>query len=311
MALGTNHILPAALDTAKFVPEIWSDEIFAAHKRNVVLAGLVRPMNVKGKKGDTINLPVPARGSASQKSITAQAQVTLIAETGTGIQISLNQHWEYSRLLEDFAEAVALSSIRKFYTDDGGHALAVAKDTYLFNQVQKLQNATVGDAVYSNAYIAGDGATLYVDAAGNANSTAITDSGIRRSIQRLDDQFIPMTDRFLVVPPVGRRVMSGIARFTEQAFVGDGASIRNGKLGDVYGVSVHVSPNCPTPTTGTTVRIGVLAHRNAIVLANVLGPRVQTQYKQEYLATLLTADTIFGAGVAYTFGGVALAMPSA
>src|SRR3989304_3036823 len=246
MALGTNHILPAALDTAKFVPEIWSDEIFAAHKRNVVLAGLVRPMNVKGKKGDTINLPVPARGSASQKSITAQAQVTLIAETGTGIQISLNQHWEYSRLLEDFAEAVALSSIRKFYTDDGGHALAVAKDTNLFTQVQKLQNATVGDALYSNAYIAGDG-----------------------------------------------------------------PSIPNGKLGDVYGVSVHVSPNCPTPTSGTTVRIGVLAHKDAIVLADVLGPRVQTQYKQEYLATLLTPDTIFRAGVAYTFGGVALAMPSA
>jgi hypothetical protein len=36
---------------------------------------------------------------------------------------------------------------------------------------------------------------------------------------------------------------------------------------------------------------------------------VQTQYKQEYLATLLTADSIFGVAEAYDLGGLALAMP--
>jgi hypothetical protein len=103
--------------------------------------------------------------------------------------------------------------------------------------------------------------------------------------------------------------MMGLARFTEQAFVGDGKTIRNGKLGDVYGVSVHVTSNCPSPDTSTTVKNGLLAHRDALILAEVLGPRVQTQYKQEYLATLLTADTIYGVAEAYDKGGVALAMP--
>lgn len=309
MAYGSNLVLSTTLDTAKFVPDLWSDEIFAAHKKNVVVAGIVRKLSVKGKKGDSIALPVPARGTASAK--TAGSTVTPIAETGTGIVVALDQHWEYSRHIEDFAEAVALGSIRRFYTDDAGYALAVKKDSILFNKAQKFQNATVGDSVYSNAVIAGDGSTAYVDASGNANATAITDAGIRRVIQTLDDQFIPMNDRSLVVPPVARRVMTGIARFSEQAFVGDGKTIRNGMLGNVYGVDVLVSPNCPTPTSGTTVRIAMLVHKDAIVLAEVMGPRVQTQYKQEYLATLLTADTIFGAGVAYTYGGVALAMPSA
>jgi hypothetical protein len=103
--------------------------------------------------------------------------------------------------------------------------------------------------------------------------------------------------------------MMGLARFTEQAFVGSGDTIRNGKLGDVYGVSVHVSSNCPTPSAATTARIGLLAHKDAIVLCEVLGPRVQTQYKQEYLATLLTADNIFGVGEVYDDGGRAIAMP--
>jgi len=309
MALGTNHIVSAELDTAGFVPQLWSDEIFANYAANFVLAGLVRKINVKGKKGDAITLPKPARGSASQKSTSAQAQVTLIQESGTGVTINLNQHWEYSRLIEDFAEAVSLSTVRRFYTEDAGVALADAKDDYLFTAAKTLNNGS-GTSSWTGAVIAGDGTTAYVDDASH-NATAITDAGIRRVIQTLDDNNFPMTNRFLVVPPVGRRVMMGLARFTEQAFIGDGNAIKNGKLGDVYGVAVHVSSNCPTPTSGATARIGLLAHRDAIALCEVLGPRVQTQYKQEYLATLLTADTIFGAGEVYDLGGVPMAMPSA
>ena len=120
-----------------------------------------------------------------------------------------------------------------------------------------------------------------------------------------------MNGRFLVVPPVGRRVMMGLARFTEQAFSGDGKAILNGKLGQVYGVSVHVSSNCPTPSLATSARIGVLAHEDAVVLAEVSGPRVQTQYNLEDLGTLLVADTIFGSGEVYDGGGVPIAMPGA
>jgi hypothetical protein len=104
--------------------------------------------------------------------------------------------------------------------------------------------------------------------------------------------------------------MMGIARFSEQAFTGNGqAVLKAGKLGEVYGVDVHVSSNCPSPDTSTTVKIGLLAHKDALVLADVLAARVQTQYKQEYLATLLTADTIFGVAEAYDKGGVPIAMP--
>lgn len=278
----------------------------AAHKKNVVLAALVRKLNVKGKKGDTVKLPKPTRGSATAK--VADTIVTTQTAAGSSISVSLTAHFEYSRLIEDIAEVHALASMRKFYTDDAGYALAVQKDTSIFNAARTL-NGGDGLSTWNKGVIAGDGTTAFVDAAGNANATAITDAGIRRAIQVLDDNDIPMSDRFLALPPVARRIMMGLARFTEQAFVGDGKTIRNGKLGDVYGVSVHVTSNCPTPTSATTAKVALLAHRDAILLAEVLGPRVQTQYKQEYLATLLTADTIYGVAEAYDAGGLALVMP--
>jgi hypothetical protein len=300
----TNSVISSELATAGFVPDLWVDEIMAAHKKNLVLAMKVRKINVKGKRGDSVTLPKPARGSASAKA--AENAVTLIQESGTGISINLTAHWEYSRLIEDIAEVHALASMRRWYTDDAGYSLAKAKDSVIFQAARTL-NGGSGTDDWSGAVIGSDGTTAFTDA--SDNSAAITDAGIRRVIQVLDDNDIPMTDRSLVVPPVARRVMMGIARFSEQAFVGDGTVIKAGKLGNVYGVDVHVSSNCPSPDTATTVKIGLLFHRDALVLADVLAARVQTQYKQEFLATLMTADTIFGVAEAYDKGGVPLAMP--
>jgi hypothetical protein len=309
MAFGGVNVIPSDLSSSGFVPALWMDEIMAAYKKAVVLATLVRKINVKGKAGNSVTLPKPSRGSASAKSVNTVV-TTISANNGSSVVINLTAHYEYSRLIEDIAEVQALASMRKFYTDDAGYALSVKKDTVIFDAARTL-NGGDGNSTWTGGVIAGDGTTAFVDASGNANATAITDAGIRRVIQVLDDNDTPLNDRFLAIPPVARRVMMGLARFTEQAFVGDGKTIRNGKIGDVYGVSVNVTNNCPVPTSATTAKVALLGHRDALVLADVLGPRVQTQYKQEYLATLLTADTIFGVVEAYDKGGVAMVMPNA
>jgi N4-gp56 family major capsid protein len=304
MPLGTNNVVQSAVNTAGFIPEVWSDEIIAAYKKNLVAANLFKKMSMKGKKGDVMHFPSPARGSAAVKS--ASSQVTLIAESGTEKTVTINQHYEYSRLIEDFAEVQALSSLRRFYTDDAGYALATRIDTSLIELGRGAQGGS-GTAAYNKAYLAGDGSTLYVD--GTNIGTALTDAGLRRAIQRLDDSDVPMDGRFLIVPPSTRNTMMGLARFTEQAFVGDGATIRNGQIGDVYGVKVFVTTNADTATT-TTTRVALLAHPEAFVLVDQLGVRVQTQYKQEYLGTLLTADTLYGVGELRDTSAVALAVPA-
>lgn len=313
MAYGDDNIISTTLATAGFVPDLWADEIMAAYKSNLVLAALVRKLNVKGKKGDSVTLPTPGRGSATSK--VADTIITTSQASGSSQVVNLTGHWQISYLIEDIAEAHALASMRKFYTDDAGYGVAKAKDTQLFNAGSAFGAADLVESTtyWSYAVIGGDGITDYVNALNTVgNQTAISDAGLRRVIQTLDDNNTPMTDRFLVIPPVGRRVMMGLARFTEQAFIGNGDAIKNGKLGQVYGVAVHVSANCPkvTSTLSTDTRIAMLAHRDALVLCEVLGPRTQAQYKQEYLGTLVTADTIFGAKAVYADGGRNIAVPA-
>jgi N4-gp56 family major capsid protein len=269
--LGGDHHVTTAI-AGNFIPELWSDEVIGAYKSNLVLANLVTKMSHKGKKGDTIHIPKPTRGSASVKA--AGAQVTLSAPTNTIVDISINKHYEYSKLIEDIAEVQALASMRKFYTDDAGYALATQVESDLFGTM------TAG------SFVKADG-TAWTSGAGGA----ITDEGLRKMILALDNADVPMDNRALVLPPVASNDLLGINRFTEQQFIGSGDAIKTGKIGQIYGIDVFVTNSAPTDSTN---REGLMFHRDAAVFAEQVGVRTQTQYKQEYLGDLFTADTIYG-----------------
>ena len=284
---GSNAVTTSS--AANFIPEIWSDEIVAAYKKNLVMANLVKKMNFRGKKGDTVHIPSPARGSASAK--VAANTVTLIAESNSDISVSIANHYEYSRLIEDIVEAQALASLRGFYTEDAGYALAKQVDTSLIQLGRGANGFNAANQQYSGGLIGSTGAAYTYN---SSNAAAIADAGIRKAIQVLDDNDVPMDGRALVVPPVARNSMLGINRFTEQAYRGNGNTLINGEFGDIYGVKVYVSTNCDTTAASTPDKVALLFQRDFAVLVEQLGVRTQTQYKQEFLANLLTADTLYG-----------------
>jgi N4-gp56 family major capsid protein len=299
---GSSTSVVTKANAATFIPELWSDEIIAAYKQNLVMANLVSKMSFKGKKGDTLHIPKPTRGSAIVKA--AATAVTIQQTANDEVLLIIDKHYEYSRMIEDITEAQALSSLRKFYTGDAGYALAKQVDTDLLRLGRDSQGGD-GTIAYDKAVIGGDGSTLYT----GSNESAITDAGIRKVIQTLDDADVPMDGRVLVLPPVARNVMMGLARFTEQAFVGEvggNNTIRNGEIGNVYGVKVYVSTNCETATGDA--RIGMMFHKDAFVLGEQLGVRSQTQYKQEYLGTLFTSDMLYGVKELRDEAAVAIAM---
>lgn len=306
MALGTGH--QTTTTAANFIPELWSDEVIAGYKKNLVLGGLVTKINHAGKKGDAINIPKPVRGSATAKA--ANTQVTLQGDTHGTVQVSINKHYEYSVLMEDITEVQALQSLRRFYTDDAGYALATQVDTDLFTLAEGLQGGTVGGAaaaLYEKAVIGGDGTTLYTGNSSNASD--ITDAGIRAMILKLDNADVPSDNRFMVIPPIAANDMLGINRFTEQQFIGNGEAIKTGKIGSIYGMDVYVSSNCPSINSDAQ-RVGVMMHKDALCFAEQMGVRSQTQYKQEYLGDLFTADTLYGVAELRDDAGVAFVVPA-
>ncbi len=310
---GSSTTIVNKTNADKFIPEIWSDEVIAAYKKNLVLANLVNKMTMRGKKGDTLHIPKPTRGAASAKA--ANTVVNIQADTESEVQVVINKHFEYSRFIEDIVEVQALASLRRFYTEDAGYALAKKVDDELFTLGQTFGDGT-SDWTHSNSYYidASTGLTAYAEDT-VVPADVFTDAGFRALIKLMDDADVPMDNRFFVVPPSLRAAIMGIDRYNSSDFV-DGRGVQNGQIGSLYGIDIYVSSNCPiietdannTATAGGDIKAAILAHKDAMVLAEQLAVRSQTQYKQEYLSTLYTADTLFGVKTVRPEAGFVLAV---
>ena len=311
----------AKTEAATFIPEIWSDEIIAAYQKNLKMAPLVKKISMTGKKGDKIHIPKPTRGNANAKA--ADTAVTIIANTESELTIDIDRHFEYSRLIEDIVEVQALSSLRQFYTEDAGYSLAVRVDTDLHSAGTGFGDG--GSVVFSGSVAAtdyqhtgcffndGGTTTQYTDDTIVA-ADVFTDAFYRDMIQKLDDNNVPMEGRVLVIPPSVRKTIMGLDRYVSSDFV-SGQTTNSGLIGNLYGVDVYVSANCATieaagdnTASSSDTRAALLFHKDAIVLAEQQSVRSQTQYKQEYLSTLYTADCLYGVQVYRPEAGFVLAI---
>ena len=290
---------------AKFIPEIWSDEVIAAYQTNLVLANLVKKMSMTGKKGDVIHVPKPTRGSAHAK--VANTAVTIQNSVESEVLININKHFEFSRLIEDITEVQALATLRQFYTGDAGYGLAKQVDNDLFALAKSFGNGNGSSFVNTGSFQINttSGALEAYDADGTADIGAFSDAAFRALIQKQDDADVPMDNRSFIVPPSLRNAIMGIDRYTSTDFV-NGKGVETGKIGNLYGVDVFVSTNVPTLESG--VRGAQLIHKDTSVLAEQQAVRSQTQYKQEFLGTLYTADTLYGVQVMRPEAGFTLAV---
>ena len=322
---GTYFTANAVVDktaAGTFIPEIWSDEIIAAYQKNLKMAPLVKRMSMSGKKGDVIHIPKPTRGAASAKA--EATAVTIQANLESELTITVDRHFEYSRLIEDIVEVQALNSLRQFYTEDAGYALAVQVDNDLHAAGTGFGDG--GAVVFSPAptdyqhtgcFFNDNGTTTQYTDDTLVGSDDFTDAFFRDMIQKMDDNNVPMEGRNLIIPPATRNAIMGIDRYVSSDFV-SGGTVNNGLIGNLYGVDVYVSANCRTieaaadNTAGSAdTRAALLFHSEAVIMAEQMAVRSQTQYKQEYLSTLYTADTLYGVQVYRPEAGFVLAVPSA
>lgn len=294
MPLGTNQLTTTT--SANFIPQLWLNEVRRATEANLIAKKVCKAFPMQGKKGDTLHVPDLSNLTTNAK--VANTQVTLQSPTETEFQMTISSHEETSFVVEDITAAQSQYNLRAEYTEKAGYAIAQKIDTDILAQYANVTAAVIGS----------DGKTAWSSTANTntGNGTDIADAGIRQMIQTLDDANVPQTDRAFVIPPSQKNVIAGITRFSEYLNTGREALQATGQLmggkagawGELYGIPVYVTTQCPQvyATDGTTsYRVGFLIHKDTFVLAQQVAPRVQAQYKQEYLGTLVTVDTLYGA----------------
>jgi N4-gp56 family major capsid protein len=291
MAISTYPTMTGGINTttdANFIPEIWADELLVSREANLVAGKLFDRVDHKGKAGDTIHFPFLSDFAA--QDYTQLAGVTIQNVTEGVKSISLNKYKDVSWLESNLAQLQRKDAykLRQRRIEKAGYALAKAIDSDILGLYSSL------GAGYQ--VIGGDGSTAWSNS-GSGNGSNITDAGLLAIIRKLDDNDAPADDRFMIIPPCQKQILLGIDKFVLYQNIGRNTELVKGKFGELYGMPVYVSTNCPTVAaadTTTNYRVGIIAHKSAFAIAMQQDVKVQAQYKQEYKAHLMSADCVYG-----------------
>lgn len=289
MPLGTLDMTITTGDV--FIPEVWSRETQRATQATLVLANTVKRFDEDvADAGDVLHVPMVSNINANSKA--ANTQVTLNAPTENQFTMNISRHFESSYLVEDRLKKQAKYNILNEYSPKAGYAIGLQMDTDLAGLYSGLSQSV-----------------------GNS-TTALNDTNLTRAIQYLDDANAPQSDRNFAFKPAVLAQLRRISKFSEWTGLGfaptpaggagglsnasNGAVKqigKNGFVGYVYGLISCYMTTTLTEEAGTSDTIhNLLYHKEAFALGVQLQPRMQFQYKQEYLGTLATCDAIWGFG---------------
>lgn len=286
MAFPTGTFTGDSGDLDVMIPQIWGPRINDFFKEYVVLADFFtdRSEDLMGG-GNIVSTPNLTEMSANSK--TNGAAVTLNSPTETKIDLTVNQWYEVSFMIEDEEAATVKQSysLQERYAKNAAYTIA-----------QQLENAIA-------ALFNGFSVTV------GASSTNVADSEIRAAIATLETAGVPLYTgevAFIMHPNTVWRQVQALDKFSLaiNSPVNDPTAKRPAAY--LYGLPVIVSQNVPA-VSGTSGRANVLAHKDAIHFATAslglsskggmvgsAGIRVQSNYVPEYLGTLTTADILYG-----------------
>ncbi len=277
MSLGANQITKTSHNG--FLPIIWSKETIRDFEANLVLGNKVnrsRDGEVK-QFGQSIKMNTISNLAAYNK-----ANNTAVAlQDPTESQVTLNvDKWKYSAfLVEDIVKAQSNVDLMSEYTSKAGYAVSKAFDSDL---------AAL--------------ATGFSQSAGTYN-TALTEDAMLDSVEILDLQDVPQNDRCWVLRPEAVRDLRDIDDYTRYDGTGYAGAFAMGSVGDGKGIRpsglVGMLYNAPIYQTTQIQKSGnnisnMYFHRDALAAAVQQNPRVQTQYKLEYLGWLTVVDMLYG-----------------
>jgi len=274
MALGTNHLTGTTHDT--WAPNIWASETLKARESNLVLAPLVKRYDRDIKsKGQTVEIPNLSNLTAYAKA--ANTQVTLNAVTETKTTLVIDQHWESSVMIEDFADAQSAYEMAAQYREKAGYAIAEKIDNFI---------AVGMDAAFSGAV--------------GVAATPLTYAIILDAKELLDVAKAPMTERYLVVEPHGHRELLEIdefVRYDAMGASGQPSGFKTGKVGTVVGAEVFMSQNLVSTSH-------LYFHKEAYAIAMQKEPKFEMQRKTEYLGDLVVCQALWGGTILRADHGV-------
>lgn len=275
--------------SGNYTPEIWSGKTLVKFYKTTVF-GDITNTEYEGEiknQGDTVHIRTTPDIVITDYVI--GQKLTYDRPKGTVVDLLIDKGKKWSFAVNDIEKLQSDLPYVEKWTDDAGQQLGISIDTSILA------------AVYADAHASNKGLTAGLNSAGyNMGVTGtpllidkdnildfIVDCG-----SVLDEQNVPQTQRWLVLPPlfIGMIKKSDLK---DASLAGDGTSImRNGRVGMIDRFTLYDSNSIATAVSGTEHNV-IAGHPSAITFASQL-VKNETLKNQDDFGDLVRGLQVYG-----------------
>jgi len=303
---------PSPAYTGNFIPEIWSGKMIEKFYATTVLAAISNT-NYEGEiKNHGDKVIIRTRPTVTIRDYTAGLQLVFERPSSPPLTLTIDKGKYFNVIMDDVHEVQSDFNMLSLWSEDAAEQMKIMIDTETLLAMLGLAHASNrGTTAGAKTALINLGVTTapltIVARAPTAGQVEVTDLVVRMG-QVLDEQNIPETGRWLVVPAwfAARIKMSELR---DASLTGDGTSIlRNGRLGMIDRFTIYVSnltpkgpyTTGPLPGTEDNLAAGEWAVfagvTNAFTFATQM-TRMETLRSESTFGTIMRGLQVYGSGI--------------
>lgn len=293
-----------------FIPTIWSGK-FVEKFYDATVLGAIASTDYEGEirnYGDTINIRTHATINVSAYEVNAALNVQRPSSALVTLQINTGAY--FNTVLDDVMEIQSDVDLLSNWADNASEQMKVYVDTAILAvasigaNVDAANKGLTGGRLSAGINLGVTGTPLVLGSvAGTSGNTGADTAHARKVIDSiidfglvLDEQRVPETGRWVVLPPWAAAMIKRSA-FQQAYLTGDAVSIaRNGRLGMIDRFTIYVSNLLPSGTAG-----GLASGEYAVYFGHSLGltfasqmTKVETLRSESTFGTLMRGLQVWG-----------------
>lgn len=264
--------IPAALDTNKYIPEIFSKNVLMAVKNKFVAVPWTNHSYEKELlKGDTLYITQSAHSDATE--VTIGTEGVMADPTTTAVTLTINQYWERNIPIDYMSRRQSQVDLM---------ALAVEEASYSLNKKIDSTVCALFSALNTTGTVTGVFGT---------NGSAVTDNVLIACVENLDEADAPEENRAWIFDPSVKADLLKIDKFVRSDYFAADVVPTGGFRKDIYGAPLLVTNNLTTAGTGN---YAVYMHKDAIAV--VISENVGTVIEEQPLKhqAVINATALWG-----------------
>lgn len=287
--------VPSTPYTGVFIPELWSGKLIEKFYSSTVLAAMANT-DYEGEianYGDTVNI----RSKPDIAINDYDAYMSLVAEapSTTSQQLVIDNGKYFNTVLDDVMEIQSDVDHLSMWSDDASEQMKITIDGEVLAEIISGANGTIDAA---NKGLTAGAISGGIDLGVAGTPVAVSPADVMDYIvglgQALDEQNIPETGRWLVVPAwFASKIKRSELR--DASLTSEGVSMaRNGRLGMIDRFTIYSSNLLPNQDDGGNQTFSVIAgHSHGLTFAAQL-TKVETIRAESTFGTLLRGLQVYG-----------------